>query len=281
MKKIPPSCQEETLSQPLCYNENIRSLEGKFWGEVNQSLFQKWSHLGYSRVRHIWDQELNAFRSIDDLCRLTRSPELTGIGNEVLESIPSELTPVQIDDWLTLDTQDLSRSQEFYQVHEDLPFSFRVTKYKKMAGSERLIPISNDQEIIPHLNTTAARIVFKTLQGKVESFNSKTPPTDTLTPWSFRSDIVKNLDIDPKEWVWKRKGSLEEERFFGYTTKRGYRIITDRQAKQSKFDVTLSNLGYTGIQRKQFYQELWHPWVPRKVGTMIWLTCNEGLPLAE
>lgn len=35
-----------------------------------------------------------------------------------------------------------------------------------------------------------------------------------------------------------------------------------------------------GIQRKQFYQELWHEWVPRKITTMIGLSCNEGLLLA-
>lgn len=244
-------------------------------------MFCKWSNLGFSRVKHLWDQQSSSYREINEISTLTRSPEFPEMSREIFESIPWDLVSVQPDDWLTTDNTNPLTAREFYHVNNVLPFGVQVTKYRKMIDSERLVAISDDKEVVLRIHTTSARILYKNLQGKVESFNSKEPPTDLLTPWSFRDGIVKDLQIDPKEWVWRQKGSLKEEGFFSYTTKRRYRIITDRQSKQSKFDIHLSNLGYTGVQRKNFYQELWHRWVPRKVGTMIWLTYNEGLPLAE
>lgn len=115
---------------------------------------------------------------------------------------------------------------------------------------------SDNNEVISRLHTTPARTLYRNFQGKVDSFNPKATLEGTLAPWIFRGGLIKDLDFDPKEWRWKKKGSLQEEGFFDYTTKRGYRIITAKQARQPKLDKQLAELGYLGTQRNQFYLEL-------------------------
>jgi hypothetical protein len=74
---------------------------------------------------------------------------------------------------------------------------------------------------------------------------------------------------------------IKEGPFFNYTTKRGYKIINTRQGKTPRFSIEMSNWGYNAYQCKQFYKELWHAWIPRKISTMVWLTCQGGLLLAK
>lgn len=39
--------------------------------------------------------------------------------------------------------------------------------------------------------------------------------------------------------------------------------------------------GYSPIQRKQFFNTLWHYWLPRKISGMLWLVVAEGLPVGD
>jgi hypothetical protein len=43
-------------------------------------------------------------------------------------------------------------------------------------------------------------------------------------------------------------------------------------------DATLQEKGYTLKERGKIYKKVWHPWLPRKVLAMLWLTM-EGLPI--
>lgn len=38
--------------------------------------------------------------------------------------------------------------------------------------------------------------------------------------WFYESGRVEDLHFDPKEWVWKKHGLMEETNFFDYKTKR-------------------------------------------------------------
>ena len=280
VRKMLPASREETLRQPLFFNENIRNEEGRMWGEIHSQMFRFWAIRGITRVRHLWDSSLNTWRSPEDIYLQVRPHFVEGICSEIFQSIPWRDTQVQPDDWIGLDYMITPQIPAFFHIQEVKEFGFSASRYNIVPGSERLY-LTGEKVEIPRLHMTPARTLFRSYQGKVESFNPKIPPDGNLMPWIFRGGLIKELDFDPKEWMWKRKGTLEEVGFFGYSTKRGYRIITDKQSRQPKFDKALMEMGYTGSQRKKFYLELWHPWVPRKVGTMVWLTCNEGLPLAE
>jgi hypothetical protein len=102
-----------------------------------------------------------------------------------------------------------------------------------------------------------------------------------LTPYSVQHGRVRDLAIDPQEWEWKRIGHIKPTNLFGYTTKLGYKIITTRERCHPKFSTKLEELGYLPTQLKKFYKALWHKWIPEKIATMVWLTCQGGLPLAE
>jgi hypothetical protein len=88
-----------------------------------------------------------------------------------------------------------------------------------------------------------------------------------------------NLNFDPKELIWPRKGIMKEANFYGYTTKWGYKIIVDRISEKSKFDLQLQDMDYSRQECKNFFQSLWHKWILRKVSTMIWLIFQGGLLL--
>ncbi|KAG0573469.1 hypothetical protein KC19_VG181100 [Ceratodon purpureus] len=76
-------------------------------------------------------------------------------------------------------------------------------------------------------------------------------------------------------------GAIKEGHFFYYSTKRGYRYILDNQKKQPPLNRLLENAGHAKWERKRYYSKLWHPWVQRKIASMIWLTGSGGLPLAD
>ncbi len=75
--------------------------------------------------------------------------------------------------------------------------------------------------------------------------------------------------------------------FFGYTAKRGYRnakgpshspgiikFINDLDLRNS----TTSQVVARNSTTSQVVARIWHNARPRKVGTLIWLTLNQGLP---
>jgi hypothetical protein len=92
---------------------------------------------------------------------------------------------------------------------------------------------------------------------------------------------IRDMDLDLKEWVWTRAGHIKEGPFFDYTIKRRYKIINTRQEKTPRFSIEMTNQAYNAYQCKQFYKDLWHNWIPRKISTKVWLICQEGLHLAK
>jgi hypothetical protein len=125
-------------------------------------------------------------------------------------------------------------------------------------------------------------VVFRDKKGAVIQFQPQyVPRLHPLTLYSVQHGRVRELDIDPQEWEWKHIGHIKPTHFFGYTTKMGYKIITIRERRHPKFSTKLEALGFLPTQLKRFYKALWHKWIPEKIATMVWLTCQGGLPLAE
>jgi hypothetical protein len=99
--------------------------------------------------------------------------------------------------------------------------------------------------------------------------------------WVFEGGKFLEFHLDPKELHWRKRGSLLESNIFGYTTKRGYKEIISRQGCQLSFDFELQQSGITPRQKKIIFSKFWHPCLPHKVSTMIWLILANGLLLGS
>lgn len=152
-------------------------------------------HQIYSVSGSIWDlQEYMTFRMrIEYLPVLTRDRHLTSICAQLLDNIPWKDVPIQPKDWLasTNPDPDLTKNYEFYWVHKVLDFGFQFIN--------KLEATRDDKAFISRLETTTARVIYWNIKGKVDSFNPKVPPNDSLYPWIFRDGIVKQLNLDSKE----------------------------------------------------------------------------------
>jgi hypothetical protein len=65
--------------------------------------------------------------------------------------------------------------------------------------------------------------------------------------------------------------------FFGYTTKRGYRN-TKGPSHSPGIIKFINDLDLKNSTTSHVVARIWHNACPRKVGTLIWLTLNQGLP---
>jgi hypothetical protein len=90
---------------------------------------------------------------------------------------------------------------------------------------------------------------------------------------------LQDLDWDLGEWTWKKTGNMQETIFFGYNSKRGYRLGLIEQGKPTTFELQLRNKGLGDTHRNDIYKKLWHPWLPRRVTTFMWFTLIGGLLL--
>jgi hypothetical protein len=73
---------------------------------------------------------------------------------------------------------------------------------------------------------------------------------------------------------------LGDAPFFGYTAKRGYANIRKSNHKSS-MKTFLDDLNLRNTSSAQMMARIWHNARPRKVGTLIWLILNKGLPVGS
>lgn len=153
--------------------------------------------------------------------------------------------------------------------------------FRSFGGAERLVKVTGKQPVPPPPGRlTRARTVLRNGAEGFSTFNPSELLNGQSSIFSFLHGRVIDLELDPKEWYWPKIGQVKAGNFFKYSTKRGYRIINSREGKTPPFTSTLINASYSPEQCRKFYKDLWHPWLPKKVSTMLWLTCQGGLPLA-
>ena len=56
-------------------------------------------------------------------------------------------------------------------------------------------------------------------------------------------------------------------------------IALKQNTQQMDLDSELEREGYSSKVRAKFFNRIWHPYLPRKVSAMQWLTLTEGLPV--
>ncbi len=96
--------------------------------------------------------------------------------------------------------------------------------------------------------------------------------------WIFESGFVQSLRWDPREWHWQVAPHTRDAPFFGYTTRRGYNNAR-KPAHHTGLLAFVQGLNFQNSTPAQVIARIWHNARPRKVGTLIWLTLNKGLPV--
>jgi hypothetical protein len=147
-----------------------------------------------------------------------------------LDSIPwlveSGIFP-KASQWLALDDPIILQDNlpEWYLINEVQERFLEPIVFRTLGDSNRLGQFFLGLVQVLRRKMAKARVIFKDVGSKMCEFN---PPY--LLPkgqffWVFEGGKILELHLDPKEWRWRKRGSLFESNLFGYTTKRGYREI--------------------------------------------------------
>jgi hypothetical protein len=286
LTKLPPKTKDETLRQHLFYNPHIKTPQAQMWRQLKPYVFIRGLEKGVNRIKHLWDNDRNQWLGIRELCILTGSQNLATLRVDIIGTIPWRLDRVESikeRDWLTLDELGRDLPEEFYQVHDISPRQcLSVHIYRRVQNTERLERISGARPILlPTWKVTSARTILKSPKEGFTHFNPLEVPSDVWPVYVMCHGCVKDLPLNFKEWEWARAGHIKQGPFFSYTTKKGYKILNIQQGQTPHFIVEMTRRGYNSAQCKKFYKELWHKWVPTKISTIVWLTCQKGLPLAQ
>lgn len=281
ISKQAPTTQAERLRQSLFLNPILKERNGRPLGISRPSRFQNWTKKGILSVQQIWDSPAATFISDADLQLVTRSHRIHELTSVIREACTVALdltspTPLMMGAWLATEEAPDPR---FYHLTMQLERRWWARSFT-LDSSGCLRPCSRVCEALPIIPLTEARIVDMDNAGKVLGYNPEKYDADSILR-PFGSGRIKDLRFDPKEWDWRPQGTMAPAIFFDYSTKRGYRIIVRDQHKPLRLDTWLAGADYSPQQRKQFFQRLWHSWIPRKVSGMVWLTIAGGLPLGS
>ncbi len=149
--------------------------------------------------------------------------------------------------------------------------------FKTLGDLDRLVKFSPRLVQVLRRKMVEARVILRDARSRTCEFNPPYLLLEGHTLWVFEGGKILELHLGPKEWCWRKRGSFLESNIFGYTTKRGYKEINSRQGCQLSFDFELQQSRITLRPKKFIFSKLWHPWLPHKVSTMIWLILANGL----
>jgi hypothetical protein len=154
-----------------------------------------------------------------------------------------------------------------------------VIEFRRIASSGQIRATNFQKLIIRPNNLSLIRVLSRERHGA--SLKVANDPTlanqRNKTYWIFESGIIKNLPWDLGEWHWKEVHPLGDAPFFGYTAKRGYKNV--KSSLRSPGIITfIDSLNLRNSSISQVVARIWHNSRPRKVGTLVWLTLNQGLP---
>ena len=283
IQKLKSESQAERLRQFLYLNPEIIPKNSFPLGVERNSYFRNWSCKGFNSIADLRSDDLSCWLDTITLQQRTRSKHTFTLITRVRDatedwdlSLPeSRLAGM----WLRGD--EPHSAHQFYHLIRRDGDGWLAYEYFRSPTTEQLFRFDDTLVNLPSGDFTEARIIIRSKAGAVQKFNPKDPVDPSFETWTYRSGKITELDFDPKEWRWRRQGIIKPGNFFEYSTKRGYRIIQKTHYRQLKFDKWMEDCGYSDQQRKSFFKRLWHPWLPRKVSSMVWLTIAEGLHLGD
>jgi hypothetical protein len=99
-----------------------------------------------------------------------------------------------------------------------------------------------------------AKVILQDARSIMCELNPPYLLLEGYTLWVFEGGKILVFHLDPKEWHWRKRGSLLGYNIFGYATKRSYKETISRQGHQLSFDFELKQSGITLKQKKSFFQ---------------------------
>jgi hypothetical protein len=188
---------------------------------------------------------------------------------------------IQVGDWIGSPTPGTGNPLDrVYLVLEHTQDKASVIEFKKITPNSRIQAMTQQALTISTANYRTVKVLSQKKPGATLKM-ARDPPTPGKKPpmyWIFETGFIQDLPWDPGEWHWRTNPPLGDAPFFGYTSKKGY-INTRRTTHSSNMLTFLHGLNLRNTTNTQMIARLWHNVRPRKVGTLIWLTLNQGLPV--
>jgi hypothetical protein len=157
-----------------------------------------------------------------------------------------------------------------------------MLEFQKISSGGRIQATTNQAIKISTVNHRPVRVLSQE-RPRATLKVAREPPTPGKAPllyWIFDAGFILDLPWDPGEWHWQPNSPLGDAPFYRYTAKRGYTNIR-KSTHTSSMKSFLHDLNLRNTFTTQMTARLWHNARPRKVGTLIWLVLNKGLPVGS
>jgi hypothetical protein len=273
-----PTCWDEITRQPLFGNRFLTNEVGTQWGTEQKPNLKFWLEKGVGAIKDVLREDGNGWLTFAEQKKLHISRTAQATYDKVIHSIPRQPIPVLPDMlglWIASKEAD-GNIRQVYHITNTNPTE--TTVYTKKVSEQ--LQETESQSALPAGQYSIVRVARCGGNKRwVLDFNPVTIEEPDCTLWLWGGDWICNLELDPKEWQWRRVGALPETTMLNYSTKRGYRIVMKQNNHTMKVDAELEAAGYNSKTRAKFFNRIWHPYLPRKVSAMQWLILAEGLPV--
>jgi hypothetical protein len=281
LAKREPSNLAELMKQPIFSNPSLTNVRGEPLGVNGHSEGCAFARAEHTRIRDFWNGDTEEWKNLSDL-KMHVYASNKSTKDIIIGSIPwrpDSFSPcAQPGDWVS--TPSLGTPLEWvYYVLEALADKVLMIEFRRIATSGQIRATNFQKLIIRPDNLSLIRVLSREKHGASLKVANDLPLANqrNKTYWIFESGIIKNLPWDPGEWHWKEVHPLGDAPFFRYTAKRGYKNVKS-SLRSPGIITSIDNLNLRNSSISQVVARIWHNSRPRKVGTLIWLTFNQGLP---
>jgi hypothetical protein len=282
--KSEPTNSAETLKQPVFGNPLIVNQEGKPLGLNGRSEGNSLANTGRSRVKNFWDSEEKEWKGLSAL-GVSFHPINRWNRDLIIASIP----------WDPATSNNVPSTGEWISKKEAGQTGPPEWVYQVVGTNQSTANVSESRRIFHTgcIQATSSHIITIPLEGyePVRVFaqdNHRTtfrlakdlpiPGKKPLLYWILGFGFISDLQWDPGDWHWQQTHNMGDAPFFGYSSKRGYQNARKPHRPPGIIEF-IQRLNLRNSTIAQIVARIWHNARPRKVGALIWLTLNKGLPM--
>lgn len=250
-----PQGWAEIARQPIFGNRLLTSEKGIQWGTEFRTNMRWWAEKKVNTLQDIARPDGQGWNTLTELGRLRRTNVATQLYTRVVRSIPWPAIPLpvhHIGQWVAAKEADES-ILIVYHLQSIEPLTAKV--YRKDC-SEQLHLLAQHQDIPVRLMREVR--ILRCIGNKrvVLDYNPREDIEAEHTLWLWGNDWVHNLAWDPREWQWRRLGTLLDTSVLNYTTKRGYRIALKQNTQPMTLDQELEREGFNSKARARFFNRI-------------------------
>jgi hypothetical protein len=274
----------EILRQPLFGNPSILNSNGSPLERSGLREGNAFAHSGCSRVKDLRNVANKEWKSLTEM-KMGHHPSNRSSLVRITTSIPwrpNELNNrIQIGDWINKPDPSLCTSPDWiYYMLEPHRSTAKAIEFKKITPSGLIQATTHTVIMLSTKGYQPVRILSQDQHGSTLKVarDAPTPGKSLLIYWIFETGFIQELPWDPGEWHWQATPPLGDSPFFGYIAKRGY-MNAQKPKHTPNMHTFIQGLNLRNSTTPQVIARIWHNSRPRKVGTLIWITLNQGLPV--